>query len=49
VASLIRTAGDYQGMAPQVAKLEAIGCVVMPSNHQAAMLAAAIIKKAEAR
>ena len=46
VASVIGTPGDYQGYASQVAKLEGIGCVVMPSNYQAAVLAARIVKKA---
>jgi succinyl-CoA synthetase alpha subunit len=48
VCSVIGTEGDYQGYAGQVAKLEAAGCVVMPSNWQAAMLAARIIEKAAA-
>ena len=45
VASVIGTPGDYQGMASQVAKLEAAGCVVMPSNFRAATLAARIVAK----
>lgn len=46
VASVIGTPGDYQGMATQVAKLEAEGCIVMPSNLRAARLAAAIVARA---
>ncbi len=46
IASVIGTPGDFQGYAAQVAKLEEIGCVVMSSNHRAAMLAARIVKKA---
>jgi hypothetical protein len=46
IASVIGTPGDIQGFAGQVAKLEAAGCVVMPSNYQAALLAAKILEKA---
>ncbi len=46
VASVIGTPGDHQGMAAQVAKLEAAGCLVMPSNFRAASLAARIVAKA---
>jgi hypothetical protein len=46
VASVIGTPGDFQGFAGQVAKLEAAGCVVMPSNRRAALLAARIVQKA---
>ena len=46
IASVIGTAGDYQGMQAQIAKLEAVGCVVMPSNFRAATLAARIVEKA---
>ena len=49
VASVIGTSGDYQGYAGQVAKLEELGCLVMPSNFRAATLAAAIVKKAASR
>ncbi|HUX38569.1 MAG TPA: acyl-CoA synthetase FdrA [Rectinemataceae bacterium] len=48
VASVVGTAGDYQGMAAQVAMLEAAGCIVMPSNFRAAKLAARIVEKAGA-
>jgi FdrA protein len=49
IASVIGTVGDYQGFHGQVAKLEAAGCVVMPSNFRAAKLAARILEKAAAR
>lgn len=46
IASVIGTEGDFQGYGATVAKLESIGCIVMPSNYQASMLALEIIKKA---
>jgi succinyl-CoA synthetase alpha subunit len=49
VASITGTPGDFQGFAGQKAKLEAAGAVVMPSNHQAALLAARILAKVGAR
>ncbi len=49
IASVIGTPGDFQGFSSQVAKLKAAGCWVMPSNYQAALLAAKIIEKAAAR
>ena len=49
IASVTGTPGDFQGYAGQVAKLEAAGCVVMPSNHRAAILAAKILEKAASR
>jgi FdrA protein len=42
VASVVGTAGDPQGLAAQVARLEAAGVWVLPSNAQAARAAAAI-------
>ncbi|MGD9940532.1 MAG: acyl-CoA synthetase FdrA [Clostridia bacterium] len=39
IASVTGTPADPQGMAGQVAKLEAEGVVVMPSNYRAALLA----------
>ena len=48
IASVVGTKGDYQGMEAQVAKLEAAGCVVMPSNFRAASLAARIVEIAGA-
>ena len=49
VASVIGTGGDFQGFTGQVAKLEAAGCIVMPSNFRAAKLAARIVEMAAAR
>jgi FdrA protein len=46
IASVIGTPADFQGYASQAAKLEAEGCVVMPSNFRAARMAARIIEKA---
>lgn len=45
VASIIGTAGDFQDLAEQKKKLESIGCLVMPSNYQASMLALKIIRE----
>ena len=45
VASITGTERDFQNMSAQKAKLESIGCVVMPSNFQAAMLVREILKK----
>lgn len=42
VASVLGTVGDPQGLASQVAKLEAAGAWVLPSNAQAARAAACI-------
>ena len=42
VASVVGTGADFQGRRAQVAKLEAEGCLVMPSNFRAATLAARI-------
>ncbi len=49
VASVIGTPADFQGYEAQVAKLEAAGCLVMPSNYRAAVLAARIVEKAAKR
>ena len=46
VASVIGTGADPQGYGAQVAKLEAAGVVVMPSNRRAALLAVEIAKAA---
>ncbi len=43
VASVTGTEGDRQGRSAQVARLRAAGVVVMPSNAQAARLAARIV------
>jgi hypothetical protein len=45
----VGTEGDFQDLAEQRKKLESVGCVVMPSNYQAAMLALKIIKALETR
>ncbi len=45
IASITGTESDFQNMEEQKKKLESIGCVVMPSNYQASMLALKIIKK----
>ncbi len=45
VTSITGTKGDFQNMDEQKKKLESIGCVVMPSNYQASMLALKIIRK----
>ncbi|NTV35155.1 MAG: succinyl-CoA synthetase, partial [Deltaproteobacteria bacterium] len=49
IASLTGTEKDYQNMAEQKKKMEAAGCLVMPSNYQASLLAAQVIRKAAAR
>jgi succinyl-CoA synthetase alpha subunit len=49
LASITGTAGDPQNFAQQKAKLEAAGCVVMPSNHQACALATKILERIGAR
>jgi len=47
LASITGTAGDPQNFALQKAKLEAAGCVVMPSNHQACAVATKILERIE--
>jgi hypothetical protein len=49
VTSITGTRGDFQDMGGQRKKLESIGCVVMPSNFQASMLALRIIRKVASR
>lgn len=44
VVSITGTEGDPQSRAGQQAKLEAAGCVVMPTNYQAARLAQRILQ-----
>jgi len=46
VASVVGTEADFQGRAAQVAKLAAHGVIVMPSNAQAARLAARLARAA---
>jgi succinyl-CoA synthetase alpha subunit len=45
LASITGTQGDPQNLALQTAKLEAAGCVVMPSNHQASLLATKLLER----
>jgi hypothetical protein len=45
VASITGTKGDVQNMEDQKKKLKSAGCVVMPSNYQASVLAREIIRK----
>jgi FdrA protein len=49
VASVTGTEGDFQNFGQQKGKLEEAGCIVMPSNYQAALLALAIVKEVAAR
>ena len=49
IASITGTDKDPQNFASQKAKLEAAGCVVMPSNHQACALATKMLERIEAR
>ncbi len=44
VGSVVGTAGDPQGLAGQVAQLEAAGVEVLPSNAEAARFAALLVK-----
>ena len=45
LASITGTQSDFQNFVNQKAKLESIGCVVLPSNYQASMLAVKILEK----
>jgi hypothetical protein len=47
IASITGTEKDFQNLAQQRKKLEAAGCLVMPSNYQAAWLAVHVMKKRE--
>jgi hypothetical protein len=49
IASITGTDGDFQSVASQKQQLESIGCVVMPSNYQASMLAVRIMEKVAKR
>ncbi len=49
VASVTGTPSDFQGLEDQRRKLQAAGAVVMPSNRQAARLAARILRKGAPR
>jgi succinyl-CoA synthetase alpha subunit len=45
IASITGTEKDFQNMAEQKKKLEAVGCLVMPSNYQASLLAVHVMKE----
>jgi hypothetical protein len=45
IASITGTQSDFQNFINQKAKLESVGCVVLPSNYQASMLAVKILEK----
>ena len=49
VASITGTDGDIQNKAEQKKKLESAGCLVLPSNYQAAVMALHVMRKAESR
>jgi hypothetical protein len=49
IASITGTEKDFQNRAEQKKKLESAGCLVMPSNYQAALLAVRVMKKVVAR
>jgi succinyl-CoA synthetase alpha subunit len=49
IASVTGTEGDVQNLKEQKSKLQEVGCIVMPSNYQAALLALEIVKEAGAR
>jgi len=49
VASIVGMEGDFQDLEDQRKKLESVGCVVMRSNYQAAMLARKITEALESR
>ena len=49
LASVTGTEGDFQHFAAQKAKLEEVGCVVLPSNYQASLLAVKLLEKVNAR
>jgi FdrA protein len=45
IASITGTEKDFQNMAEQRKKLEAAGCLVMPSNYQASLMALQVMRK----
>jgi hypothetical protein len=49
IASITGTERDFQNRAEQMKKLEAVGCLVLPSNYQAALMALHVIRKVNAR
>jgi FdrA protein len=46
VASVVGTAGDPQGLAGQIAQLEAAGVEVLPTNSEASRFAALLVRPA---
>jgi succinyl-CoA synthetase alpha subunit len=49
IASITGTEKDFQNMAEQRKKLESAGCLVMPSNYQASVMALQVMKKVASR
>jgi FdrA protein len=49
IVSITGTEKDFQNMAEQKKKLEAVGCLVMPSNYQASLLAVHVMRKVASR
>ena len=49
IASITGTEKDFQNKAEQKKKLEAAGCLVMPSNHQASLLAVHVMRRLGSR
>jgi hypothetical protein len=49
IASITGTEKDFQNKAEQKRKLEAAGCLVMPSNYQAAVMALQVMKNLRLR
>lgn len=48
IASITGTVGDFQDENEQKKKLESIGCIIMPSNYQASMLALKMLRRLDA-
>lgn len=49
IASITGTEKDFQNLAEQRKKLEAAGCLVMPSNYQASVMALHVMRKVTSR
>jgi FdrA protein len=49
LASITGTEGDFQNFASQKTKLEEAGCIVLPSNYQASLLAVKMLAMVNAR
>ncbi len=47
IASITGTEKDFQNLAEQKKKLQAVGCLVMPSNYQAALMALHVMRMRE--